>query len=185
MHKVIISGGPSTGKSTAFEALREIYPNALFMEEAAERVIQAELEKQSKDPEYVPIMPVTSYRAFAPLVISQQVKQEESIPPDTELAFMDRCIIDNLGYLAYNGISEHTSMIRRHARRAGYTIAFFCEWLDKFERTTIRRETPEQGLAIHQHLQAAYESVDIPLVYLPAVSVEERLTIIKQTLDTI
>lgn len=183
MQKVVISGGPSTGKSTIFEALRSVYPDAYFVEEAAEIVIQTELDKKIIDTNYEPIMPVSDYRNFAPLVINQQISLEKNIPSDAKLVFMDRGIIDNLGYLAYNKIDEHTSLVHQHAESAAYTIAFFCEWLNKFEQTSIRRESPEQGLAIHKHLEDAYQSVDIPLIYLPPVSVEERLSIIDKKLS--
>lgn len=182
MRKIVLSGGPSTGKSTTFEMLRQTYSDAHFVEEAAELVIKRELEKQRADPSYTPIMPLTHYRKFTPLVIAQQLSSEANIPEDTELVFMDRSLIDNLGYLEYNRITEHVSMVRRHAKAAGYAIAFFCNWLGKLEQTEIRRETEEEGLAIHRHLETAYHSSGVPVVHLPAVSVEERLTIIRNTL---
>lgn len=182
MHKIVLSGGPSTGKSTTFEALKAAYPDAHFVGEAAELVIKNELDKQLADPQYEPIMPVTHYRDFAPLVIAQQRASEASIPRDAELVFMDRCIIDNLGYLKYNGIDEYVPETQRQARLARYTIAFFCDWLGKFERTDIRRETKDEGLAIHRQLETAYHSFTIPVVHLPAVSVEERISIIRKTL---
>ncbi|OGL30339.1 hypothetical protein A3D14_02720 [Candidatus Saccharibacteria bacterium RIFCSPHIGHO2_02_FULL_47_12] len=185
MKRVVISGGPSTGKSTTFEMLREEFPDAHFVREAAERVIKRELAKQKEDSTYDPIMPVTNYHAFAPLVMEQQIEDEANIPPDTELVFMDRCIIDNLGYLAYNGITEHVAKVHQHLRVSRYTVAFFCDWLDKFEQTEVRRETPEQGLAVHRHLEAAYGSVELQVVSLPAVSPEERIAIIRQTIETI
>lgn len=182
MRKIVLSGGPSTGKSTTLEILKDTYADAYFVDEAAERVIKNELEKQQIDPSYVPVMPVTNYREFAPLVMAQQVADEASIPEDADLVFLDRCIIDNLGYLAHNGVDEYVPDVRRHARAAGYTIAFFCDWLGKFEQTEIRRETEEEGLAVHRHLETAYHSSTVPVVHLPAVSVEDRLTIIRETL---
>lgn len=182
MRKIIISGGPSTGKSTTFELLQQRYTDAHFVPEAAEQVIKRELAKQSADPTYTPVMPVENYRKFVPLVLEQQLSDEARIPSDADTVFMDRSIIDNLGYLAHNGISDFTDRVQDHARAAGYTIAFFCDWLGKFERTEIRRETAEAGLEIHEHLETAYHASDIPVVHLPAVSIEERLTIIRDTI---
>src|ERR1019366_10304963 len=106
MRKIILSGGPSTGKTTTFELLKEAYKDAFFVEEAAEIVIKRELAKQEKNPDYEPIMPVTKFRKFAQLVIEQQLASEEAIPNDAELVFLDRSFIDNLGYLAINGVPE-------------------------------------------------------------------------------
>src|SRR5258708_4029100 len=116
MRKIVLSGGPGTGKSTTFELLKEAYYDAHFVEEAAERVIKKELEKQQKDPGYVPVMPVTNYREFAPLVMAQQIADVEAIPEDAELVFLDRCIIDNLGYLAFNGITDFVPEVRNRAK---------------------------------------------------------------------
>ncbi len=183
MRKIVISGGPSTGKSTTFEMLRERYAEAHFVSEAAEQVIKRELAKQQTDPAYVPIMPVTNYREFAPLVMAQQQADEIAIPPDAELVFMDRCVIDNLGYLAHNAVTDHIEEVKRRARLGGYSVAFFCDWLGKVEQTAIRRETDAEGLAVHQHLERAYHSSGVSVVHLPAVSPAERMLIISGTLE--
>ena len=115
MHKIPISGGPSTGKSTTFEMLKSVYSDAHFVSEAAETVIKRELSKQQEDPTYVPIMPVTNYRKFAPLVMAQQQADEESIPEGVDLVFMDRCVIDNLGYLAHNGVVDYVEEVHRRS----------------------------------------------------------------------
>jgi predicted ATPase len=179
MRKIPISGGPSTGKTTLFNALRAEYPDAHFVEEAATTVIKKELEKQKDDPLYEPVMPVTNYRGFAPLVMAQQVADIEAIPEDAELVFLDRCIIDNLGYLAFNGVTDFVPEVRSQAKAAKFTMAFFCDWLGKFEQSDIRRETAEEGLAVHQHLEAAYHESELSVVHLPAVSVADRLQIVR------
>jgi len=185
MKKIILSGGPSTGKSTTFEALKDIYPDAYYVNEAAEIVIQKEINKKDNDPSYTPIMPVTHYEEFAPLVIVQQLVSEQMIPEESELVFLDRSIIDNLGYLEHNGIREHIPDVKRRAKLAGYTLAFFCDWLGKFERTQIRQESETEGLTIHTHLANAYHSSGVPVVHLPAISVNERLTIIQNEIETL
>lgn len=185
MLTIILSGGPCTGKSTTFEMLRGEYPDAHFVGEAAEQVIRSELEKQLDDAAYVPALPATNYNAFAPLVIDQQRRDEANIPADADLVFMDRCIVDNLGYLARLGIVEHVEDVSQHLRASKYTLAFFCDWLGKFEQTEIRRETAEEGLEIHRHLQTAYYNSGLPVVKLPAVSVEERLAIIRHSIEEI
>lgn len=185
MKKVVISGGPSTGKSTIFEALKTEYPYADFVPEAAEQVIASELSKQAAEPTYEPALPVTNYYRFAPLVIARQIENESKIHDSAKLVFLDRCIIDNIGYLAYNGITDYAEDVIKYSKTAGYTIALFCDWLGKFEQTAIRHETAEQGYAVHRHLVDAYGSAGLPIVQLPAVSVEERLGIIRSTVDSL
>ncbi len=179
MRKLVLSGGPSTGKSTTFEMLKSAYSETYFVEEAAESVIEKELAKLELNPQYEIVMPVTNYTAFAPLVIAEQKSLEAKIPANAELVFMDRCIIDNLGYLAYNGLTDYVEETQQCARVGGYTLVFFCDWLGRFEQNEIRRETESEGLAIHQHLERAYQLSGVPMVYLPPVSPEKRLAIIR------
>lgn len=185
MRKIVISGGPSTGKTTIFEMLNNTFPDAYFVNEAAETVIKRETAKQKEDPSYTPIMPVSNYREFVPLVMAQQITNEEAIPNDADLVIMDRSIIDNLGYLAHYGLSEYENEVHRRIRTCGYTLAFFCDWLGKVEQNDIRQETYEEGLAIHRHLETAYHESGMPVVHLPAVSVAERLTIITNTIKSL
>lgn len=182
MHKIVISGGPSTGKSTTFDMLRGSYCDAHPVVEAAELIIKDEQAKHKIDPTYEPVLPVTNYRKFVPLVLETQRILEANIPDGTEMAFLDRSFIDNLGYLAHHGLEEFVPEVEKHIKAACYTLAFFCDWLDNFEQTEIRHETPEVGLAIHRQLETAYHAADIPVVHLPKVSPEERLVIIKETL---
>lgn len=183
MHKIILTGGPSTGKSTTFNMLREVYPEAHFVEEAAEEVIKQELAKQAADSSYVPVMPVTHYTEFAPLVMQQQLNREAAIPDDVDLAVFDRGLLDNVGYLRHNRLHHLIPEVERHAKLARYTLVFLCERVGEIERTEIRRENDQQALAIHNHLREAYLQTDIPVISLPAVSPEERLAIIQESLD--
>src|SRR6185436_19847442 len=102
--------------------------DAYFVPEAAEIVISKELAKQVADSSHIPALPVGSYDRFEPLVVAQQKASESEIPEDAELAFLDRCIYDNLGYLAYNGLHHLIPDVERHAKMASYSIVFFCDW---------------------------------------------------------
>lgn len=182
MNKVILSGGPSTGKSTTFEQLHQVYSDAYFVPEAAELVIAEELQKQKDDPIYQPILPVECYEDFAPLVIAKQIELEAQIPEDAGLVIFDRSMVDNIGYLAHNGIEEHVAQVQEHITKAEYGLVFFCDWLGKFEQTAIRHETEAEGYDIHKKLETAYNESGLDIVHLPAVSVESRLAIVHSEL---
>ncbi len=102
MKKIPISGGPHTGKTTLFEALKKEFPKAYFVPEPAEIVIQRQRDKQKLDSNYKGIFPVTNYQAFMPLVIEESLKLEAIIPLETKIVFQDRCLIDNIGYACLN-----------------------------------------------------------------------------------
>jgi len=183
MNKIIISGGPSTGKSTTFELLKEEFPQAHFVPEPAEIVIRNEIEKQRKDSEYVPILPTTHYPEFSKLNIDQSVKLETDIPKNASLAIYDRSLLDDKGYAKHYGFEDFIPEIDTWFINIGFSAIFFCETLSLYEKNDIRREDRAQGQDIHNHLRSVYEESALPMTILPAVSREERIRIIKSHIN--
>jgi predicted ATPase len=98
MRKIPISGGPHTGKTTLFNALRAEFPDAHFLSEPAGIVMDREMQKERETEGYSGVFPWNNYPEFARLVINQSVELESNIPPGTDLVFQDRSLIDNIGY---------------------------------------------------------------------------------------
>jgi predicted ATPase len=183
MLKIPISGGPHTGKTSLLNALHEEYPNAFFVEEAAERVIASEIEKEEASQDYEGIFPWgNNYPAFADRIFKETAELESTIPKDSELVFLDRSWIDQIGYCALNWHTGQIPKIKNEVRRANYSLALFCEPVGKYTQTLIRRESPEEAQEIHRHLAKAYDESGIETVHLPAVSVKSRLEIIRNHL---
>ncbi len=184
MIKIPISGGPHSGKSTLFEALKIEYPtpDTYFVPEAAEQVIRRELGKQALDPTYKAIVPWDNYAAFAPVVVQESVELEQGIPKDAKLVFLDRSLIDNLGYARLDGLESLIPEVERKVRAAQYTFALFCEPVGEYTTTEVRRETAEKARQIRDHLAETYNSSGLYVEYLPPVSVEERLATIQHML---
>ncbi len=183
MHKFIISGGPSTGKSTTFELLKIEYPKAHFVPEPAELVISNELEKHSLDPSHNPILPTENYPEFSRLNIDQSAKLESEIPKHSPLVIYDRSVLDDKGFANYYGFENYIPEIDNRFKAIGFSAVFFCESLNIFEQTEIRREDEEQGRKIHNHLRSVYEESGLPMITLPPISGEERIEIIKSNID--
>jgi predicted ATPase len=181
MHKIIISGGPSTGKSTTFEMLKEEYPEAHFVPEPAELVIRRELGKQKHDPNYDPILPTFHYPAFSRLNLDQSERLEADVPENSALTFYDRSVLDDKGYGRHYGFEEYIPEIDDRFKAIGFKAVFFCESLNIFERNEIRKETEQEGRRIHRRLREVYEESGLEMITLPPVSKEERLEIIRRT----
>jgi predicted ATPase len=182
MQKIPISGGPHTGKTTLFNALRTEYPQAYFLEEPAEKVIASELRKVEDSQSYIGIFPWNNYRRFARLAIDQSLELEGSLPADSDPVFQDRSLIDNIGYGKLNGYEDLIPEVQRHIEVANYAFAFFCEPVGDYTATLIRRETPAEAQRTHAYLSEAYEESGVEVVHLPPVSVEDRLAIIRDIL---
>lgn len=185
MHKIPISGGPHTGKTTLHNKLKETRPDFYFVPEPAEIVINRELQKQKRNPNYIPKIPSIDYRKFCPLVIEESLKLEAEIPKDTKIAILDRSLFDTLGYCRLNSTEEFIPKINKAIKLAGYTVAIFCAPVGNYNITTTRRETAEEALITHQFLSEAYEQSRLPIIHLPPTEkVEERLAILEQALET-
>jgi predicted ATPase len=183
MRKIPISGGPHSGKTTLLEALSMEYPDAYFVPEAATEVINRELAAEQAEPGYTPRVPWLDYRIFAPLVLQESLTLEAAIPDSKNLVFQDRSLIDTIACLRLNGVAEFQEDTWRQIRTAKYTVALFCEPVGSYTATEVRRETAEEARRTHDFLAEAYDHAGITVIHLPAVSVPERLSIIRAVMD--
>ncbi len=185
MHKVPISGGPHSGKTTLLEALRNEFEGAHFVAEPAERVITRELARQAEDATYTPNVPWIDYSKFGPEVADESVTLEADIPNSAELVFQDRSLIDTIAYCRLNGFESFIPEVERRIMIARYSLALFCEPVGTYTTTDIRRETAEEAQRTHDFLAEAYDHSGIQVVHLPAVPVPERLSIMRTAIAEI
>lgn len=185
MIKIPISGGPHTGKTTLIEALRGEFPEAHFVPEPAETVITRELAKQALNPDYIPVAPWIDYTTFGPAVADESTKLEADVPNDANLVFQDRSLIDTIAYAQLNGFEEFVPEVERRVRLANYAFALFCEPVGTYTATDVRRETDEEARQTHEYLARAYEASGIRVVHLPAVSVQERISIVRASVGSL
>jgi predicted ATPase len=185
MVKIPISGGPHSGKTTLLGALKREFPNAYYVPEPAERVIRRELTKQGIMSEYVPRVPWLDYATFGPEVADESITLENEIPPKATIVFQDRSLIDTIGYARLNGFDSFIPTVDRYVRAAKYSFALFCEPVGTYKVTDVRRETPEEAELTHNYLAQAYEQSAIPVIHLPAISTEQRIAVIRTTIDNL
>jgi predicted ATPase len=185
MLKIPISGGPHTGKTTLVEALRSEFADAYFVPEPAETVINRELAKQALNPDYIPVAPWIDYSIFGPAVADESTALEADIPADAHLVFQDRSQIDTIAYCRLNGFEGFVPEVQKRIKLANYTVALFCEHVGTYTATDVRRETAEEAKRTHDFLAQAYDESGIQIVHLPAVSVEDRITIVRNVIQTL
>jgi predicted ATPase len=182
MRKVLISGGPHTGKSTLIKALKSEFSNAYFVPEPAETVIIRELAKQALDKSYIPKVPWLDYSTFGPVVADESVMLEAKIPDNTKLVFQDRSLIDTVGYCRLNDLESFIPEVEKRILAARYSLALFCEPVGRYRTTEVRRETEDKARLTHDILAEAYDQSGIDVVHLPAVSVAARVRLVHTSL---
>ena len=170
---IVITGGPGSGKTTLVEALGERgYPT---VPEAAIQVIaelneELGLEQQKRWRLADPV-------AFQRRVFARQLEHERGIDGALgELVFLDRGLLDGLGYLRHFG-QELPPDLEEAARVVRYDAVFFLDTLTDFVQRegTGRMSGRTDSLAIGERILEVYRERGYDVVRVPELSVADRM----------
>lgn len=182
MKKIIISGGPHTGKTTLLNALRNQLAGVYFVPEPATEVITAEYLKEKSIEGYVGKFPWNNYPEFGELVTQKSLELEAQIPSDVAVAILDRSLIDTVAYAQLNDCDFMLAKLNGHIEEAAYDKVFFCDFVGRYTQTENRSESSEEAAVVHQMLKNTYLAADVDFYELGAVSVAERIKTVKENL---
>lgn len=176
MYKVVVSGGPHTGKTSLIEALSEAHPEFQYLPEPATIVVA---EAQEKD--------ITRWRdifesplQFCTLCMKQAVKAEKAIRADADFVFLDRSLVDTIAYARRDHCDELVPQVKALALKAMYDVVIFCEPVGVLDN---RIEDEALAKKTHLLLKNAYIEMGIPLVSMPATDVLSRVTMVEDILE--
>lgn len=161
----VISGGPSSGKTTLIHLLEE--RGYATVPEQARHLIDTRLAKGET---------LTSIHAdeiaFQQTALLMQTTVESHLNPD-QVIFLDRAIPDMLAYYRFNKIAEDKALTEAMAS-CSYKKVFILDPLP-IVSDYARRETKEAQGRIHEEVVAAYSSLPFPVVHVPVLPPNERL----------
>ena len=172
---VVLIGGPSSGKTTLIDALKEkghtCYPEVSreVIREAQEQGIeQLFLEK--------PLL-------FSELLLEGRKRQfKEALNEEANIVFLDRGIPDVLAYMHYIGDS-YPSFFDKACQEHKYTAIFVLPpWKEIYVSDAERYENYEQAVLIHEHLMETYKKYGYSITEVPKDSVENRVDFIMKHL---
>ena len=164
---VVLIGGPSSGKTTLIEALKEkghtCYPEVSreVIREAQEQGIeQLFLEK--------PLL-------FSELLLEGRKRQyKEALNEEANIVFLDRGIPDVLAYMHYIGDS-YPAFFDKACQDHKYSAIFVLPpWEEIYISDAVRYESYEEAMQIHDFLVNTYHRYEYELIEVPKVSVENR-----------
>ena len=178
MDRIIISGGPHTGKTTLLRSLQEIYPHYNYVPEPASAVLDSLREKRETTQNWREI--IDSPLVFCTLCIKQSIISERAVDEKSGYTFQDRSLIDTIAYARRDGCEELVPAVKALAKQAAYSMVLFCEPVGEISG---RIESPKEALATHELLRAAYHEEGIPYVSLPPVTTKERIEIVSSILQ--
>ena len=168
----VITGGPSSGKTTTVNLLKERgYQTTI---EHARHYIDTQ-RITGKTTDEVRANQVEFQRG----VIDMQIAQEKELSRD-EVVFLDRAIPDALAYYRFLNLPEDKKLLKALGH-ASYKKVFILDPLPLVSDYA-RTEDSVAQKNIHELLTKVYESLGFPIVHVPILPPEERVDFILKNL---
>lgn len=164
---VVVTGPPSSGKTTLINALQA--EGHIVSPEVAREIIQYTLY-----PGQIKQCFQRDSLALQREILAVTLKREHSLEIEQEV-FFDRGVPDSIAYFEFHGYDPRLAIKASQFRR--YKKIFYCEGLPVVE-DGIRLENDSIAEQIGELIIRAYTSFDYDIIFLPVVSVEERMAMV-------
>lgn len=168
MKKIVLTGGPSVGKTTMIELLAA--EGYTIIPEAARMIIEEERLKENGN------VPSKNLLKFQELVLERQCGLENSVPQG--LVFIDRGIVDGIAYCRYGNVPVPQKIFELAPKR--YDLIFLLDQLGMYEEDGIRSRKLEDSVALHTLIEAAYRECGYEPLRVPVLPPVERVKFILQ-----
>lgn len=174
--KIIITGGPGTGKSSIIEELKK--RGHICFEEIS-RQVTLEARKNGVEQLFL-----TQPLLFSQLLLEGRTKQfAEADSYDNSTIFIDRGLPDVLAYMDFFG-SEYPQSFVETCQNNSYDRVFIVSpWKDIFQSDNVRYETFKQSEEIHEQLVNTYKKLGYELIDIPFDTVKNRADFILDFLN--
>jgi predicted ATPase len=176
--KIVITGGPGTGKSSVINEL--IKRNYTCLEEIS-RQVTLDARKEGIDQLFL-----TKPLLFSELLLKGRTKQfNDASKIEKELIFFDRGIPDIVAYMEYSGDSypkKFDEACKNHKYKQVFILA---PWQDIFISDNERYENFDQAIEIHENLIKTYKHYGYNLIDVPFGAIEIRTDFIIQFLQSL
>ncbi|MBK5208397.1 MAG: ATP-binding protein [Flavobacteriaceae bacterium] len=165
--KIVITGGPGTGKSTVIKELTK--RNFMCMPEISRAITQNARQNGAEQ------LFLTKPLLFSELLLEGRVNQYiEAEKKNSALVFFDRGIPDVHAYMNYMSIDYPKTYINTSNFYRYNYIFLMAPWEEIYISDNERYENFEQALAIHNHLKRAYNSLNYKIIEVPTGTIEDR-----------
>ena len=174
--KIVITGGPGTGKSTIINEL--IKRGYSCLEEISRQVI-LDAQKEGVDQLFL-----TQPLLFSELLLAGRQKQfVDAEMMENTIVFFDRGVHDVLAYMDYIG-DDYPSGFKDVCHQCKYDYTFILKpWEAIYTSDNERYESFDQAVKIHDNLLETYQSYNYNLLDVPFDTVENRVDFILKTLN--
>ncbi|HNL85229.1 MAG TPA: ATP-binding protein [Chitinophagales bacterium] len=171
----VITGGPSTGKTTVINLLNERGFKTTI--EHARHYIDT-MKEEGKTVEEIR----ENKRKFQLGILNMQIEQEAELAP-SDTVFLDRAIPDALAYYKFLNL-ELDELLINALQKVSYKSIFILDRLP-FVNDYARTEDKEAQVKIHKLIIEVYKSLGFPVIFVPVISPEERVDFILKNVQNI
>lgn len=176
--KIVITGGPGTGKTSI---INELLRRGFVCLEEISRHVTLDAQKQGIDQLFL-----TNPLLFSDMLLEGRKKQfSEANANKNQLTFLDRGIPDIVAYMDYLGTNypeRFTEACQNHPYNHVFILA---PWQQIYVSDNERYENFDQAVQIHDHLINTYSKYGYDLYDVPFGSVESRADFILNIVDNL
>lgn len=171
----LITGTAGTGKTTLIRALAAA--GLACADEAGRGVIRHQLAIGG------PGLPWSNPGLFAELMLCWDLRSYHDAQAQAEPVFFDRGLPDIIGYLEGASLAA-PDHVERAAQRFRYQPKVFVAppWREIYTNDVERRESFDEALLQHGHLERVYRRLGYTLTALPYAPVADRLAFVLREL---
>ncbi|MFP2997529.1 ATP-binding protein [Spongiivirga sp. MCCC 1A20706] len=182
-NKIVITGGPGTGKTSVINLLEEMGYTCLH-EVIRTMTLEAKKLGEIADTASNPIDAVDDSLAFNKKILHQRIDQYRiALENDHELTFLDRGVPDVIAYMDFFD-QEYNELFINACEQCVYDKVFILPpWEGIYISDNERFETFEEATAIYHHLVDAYKRFNFDLIEVPLLSVNKRVNFILNHLN--
>ncbi len=174
--KIVVTGGPGTGKSTVINELANRNYTCMF---EISREVTLNARKNGVEQLFL-----TNPLLFSELLlegrVNQYIKAEQK---NNDIVFFDRGIPDVHAYMNYISVDYPGSYLTKSNLYRYDYIFLMAPWKEIFISDSERYENFEQSLAIHNHLNRAYKDLNYNIIEVPFGTVKDRTDFILETIQ--
>ncbi|MUK67744.1 AAA family ATPase [Aliivibrio fischeri] len=173
---IILTGGPSSGKTTVINALKA--RNFFCSEEAGRKIIRNQLEQKGD------ALPWANKQAFGNLVLRYGIASYLKHQSKNNIVFFDRSIVDVLAFFNLEKVKISDVLVSKITNFKYHSKVFiFPPWKDIFTNDNERREDFNVAINFYNEIIVAYEKSGYELVEVPFGTVDERVKFILAKLE--
>lgn len=174
--KVVIAGGPGTGKTTIINVLKK---RGFLCYDEISREITLKARKDGIEQLFL-----TEPLLFSEKLLEGRTKQFKDAANETEsVVFLDRGLPDIIAYMDYIGDKYPIVFIEACELHKYDSIFVLAPWQEIFTSDSERYESFEEAINIHDHLLETYKRFGYNLIDVPFGNVESRVDFILECLN--